>query len=796
MASNLLIVESPAKAKTIEKYLGPDYRVLSSYGHIRDLPRSGMSIDIEGGTFEPIYEVSDDKKKTVSALKKAVKGVDHVWLASDEDREGEAIAWHLTQALGLDPATTKRIVFREITKPAIQAAIKEPRTVNMPVVYAQQARRVLDRIVGYEISPVLWRKIRTGLSAGRVQSVAVRLIVEREEAIEAHEATSAYKVTGVFALEKGLTLKAELPKKLAPLETAEQFLADCNGATFTVDSITKKPAQKKPAAPFTTSTLQQEAARKLSFSVKQTMVVAQKLYEQGLITYMRTDSVNLSKTALASAAQTIKAQYGEQYHQIRTFKTKSSDAQEAHEAIRPTDFGRTFHSGERNQARLYDLIWKRAIASQMANAQLERTTVSVAVSTRPETLNAKGEIVVFDGFLKVYLESRDDEEDGESSTAGLLPPLTEGQELNLRTLEARETFTRPPARFTEATLVRTLEEKGIGRPSTYAPTISTIQNRGYVEKTDRPGREREYTVVKLADGAVTSQRLTEMTGAERSKLFPTDIGKVVNNFLVQQFSAVVDYDFTRKVEEEFDAIARGDTTWNAMLQTFYSPFKGEVTAAMEVDRAEVMQMRQVGTDPASGRPIFVRIGRYGPMVQMGEATDEEKPRFASLLPGMRMDDVTLEQALKLFELPRVVGQTPDGVDVRANFGRFGPYVQIHGQFVSLKEKEGDSPYTVTMKRAQELYDQKFLKIFAEDEIFILNGRWGPYIKAGKKNVKIPKDQNYEELSLADIKALVEAAPERKGRGRGTTKKKTTAKKKTTTKKKTVAKKKTAAKKKG
>jgi len=772
MSKHLVIVESPAKAKTIGPMLGKDYVVEASFGHVRDLPKSGMGVDIEHG-FTPDYEVTPDKKKRISELKKIAKTVDDVWLASDADREGEAIAWHLCQALGLDPTKTKRVVFHEITDTAIKAAIAHPRTVDQHLVDAQQARRVLDRLVGYELSPVLWKKIQTGLSAGRVQSVAVRVIVEREREIEGFEAASSFKITAEFTMEGEAVLKAELPTRFKTPVEAQKFLQDCIGAEFKVADIETKPGKRTPAAPFTTSTLQQEASRKLSFSVRQTMSLAQRLYEAGKITYMRTDSVHLSDLALDSAAQTIKKDFGPEYYAKRQYKTKSAGAQEAHEAIRPTHFEHRELTGkfERNEQRLYELIWKRAIASQMAEAQLERTTASITVSTRPEIFQAKGEVVVFDGFLKLYLAQETDEEVEEE---GILPPMSVGQILPLKTMLAAQVYDRPKPRYTEASLVKRLEEMGIGRPSTYAPTISTIQDREYVVKGDLEGQERAVKLFVLDGGTVREEDKTETYGADRGKLFPTSVGMLVNDFLVQHFPAVVDFNFTAKVEDEFDEIADGKQAWNRMIAEFYGPFHATVEAAESISRQEAAGARELGKDPKTGKPVIARLGRYGPMLQLGEATDkdkdgnEEKPKFAPLPAGRRLDDVTLEEALELFKLPRIVGQTKDGQDIKANFGRFGPYIQWGKLYASIKP---DDPFTVTLDRAHELMSEKEasekaknIQVF-DSGIKVLNGRFGPYITDGKKNAKIPKDTEPASLTEQQCKDLLAAAPVRAKRRR-------------------------------
>lgn len=777
MSANLVIVESPAKAKTIEKFLGKDFVVKSSYGHVRDLPKKNMNIDIEGGTFAPTYEVTPDKKKTITELKKAAKGKT-VWLASDEDREGEAIAWHLCEALGLDSKSTKRIVFHEITKPAILKAIENPRVVNQPLVDAQQARRVLDRLVGYELSPVLWKKIKAGLSAGRVQSVAVRVIVERERAIRDFEASSIFKITAEFDLGDKKILKADGSTKYKTYEEAKSFVEALMGADFNVESVISKPGKKSPSAPFTTSTLQQEASRKLSFSVKQTMMVAQRLYESGKITYMRTDSVNLSETALTQAAQMIETEYGKEYSETRKFKTKNAGAQEAHEAIRPTDLTAPTVDGERNEQRLYELIWKRTVASQMAEAKLEKTTATISISTREETFQAQGEVLQFDGFLKLYLESKDEEDDGEGEAEGMLPPLNEGQLLDMKEAVAKETYARPKPRFTEASLVKALEEMGIGRPSTYAPTISTIQDRGYIEKKDKPAAKRAARIITLNE-KLTETTIQENFGAEKSKLFPTDIGKVVNDFLVNHFGDVVDFQFTAKVEAEFDGIADGKNKWNTMIKDFYGGFKETVEAAGGVSREEASSQRELGKDPKSGKPVIARVGRFGPMVQIGKAEDEEKPSFASIPEGSSVEEITLEEALRMFEFPRNLGKFEDE-DVLVNTGRFGPYVKCGKTNASLKkvsvdddgnEVLGDDPHSVDLERAiiliaekREVDKNKYIAEWPEKEIQLLRGPYGIYIKHGKKNVRIPKDiEAPEKLTLEECEKIIKEAPASKGR---------------------------------
>ncbi len=725
-----------------------------------------MSVDIENG-FEPTYEVPDSKKKVVSELRKAVKGVDTVWLASDEDREGEAIAWHLQEALKLKAENTKRITFHEITKTAITEAIKTPRTVDINLVDAQQARRILDRLVGYTLSPVLWKKVRAGLSAGRVQSVAVRIIVEREREISAFETASFFKVTAEFDLGKKIVLRAELPQKLETEKEAEEFLKSLIGADFSVDSLKNKPGKRSPSAPFTTSTIQQEASRKLGFSVKQTMVVAQQLYEAGKITYMRTDSVNISDVALAQAKDYITSEFGANYHEPRKFKTKSASAQEAHEAIRPTDLSEDSAGGDDRQKKLYDLIWKRTLASQMAEAKLEKTVAQIKISTREDHLVAEGEVLTFDGFLKVYggFEKAEDK---------ILPPLSEGQALPLILATARESFSRPPARYTEASLVKKMEEMGIGRPSTYAPTISTVQDRGYVEKGELEGRERAYKVLTCDGKSVTKEDKTEMTGADKGKLIPTETGNIVTDFLVKNFADVVDYQFTARVEGEFDEVAQGKKAWREMMSSFYTPFAKTIEAADGIDRSEAMGVRELGVHPKNGKPIFVRLGRFGPMFQCGTKDDEEKPAFASLPTGKKMEDVTLEDAMEMFKLPRLVGQTPEGEDIQANVGRFGPYIKFGKLYVSIKPED---PSTITLETALELIAakkkaeaEKFIQVFEGTDIQVLNGRYGPYITDGKKNAKIPKDKKPEKLTLKECEKLIKDAPA-KGKGRRFVKKK-------------------------
>lgn len=763
MARNLLIVESPAKAKTIEKILGSDFEVKSCYGHIRDLEKEDMGIDIENG-FKPKYKISDDKEKVVKELRSLAKKSEEVWLATDEDREGEAISWHLCEVLNLDPATTKRIVFHEITKPAIKKAVETPRTVNMDLVNAQQARRILDRIVGFEISPILWRKMsmRNNLSAGRVQSVAVRLIVEREREINRFNAESSFKVEAFFAAtdvnNKKVTFKAEGPDKMKGSATARTYLQRCINATYTVNDIQVKPAKKSPAAPFTTSTLQQEASRKLGYSVSKTMLLAQKLYENGHITYMRTDSVSLSETAQDNIKSTVLQQYGDKYYQQRKFQNKNESAQEAHEAIRPTDMANA-EIGDADTKRLYDLIWKRTMASQMAEAVLERTIAKIGVSSQPDPLTATGEVLRFDGFLKVYTESKD-EDDSEEENEGMLPPLTVGQNLDLQEMRATERFTRPAPRYTEASLVKKLEELGIGRPSTYAPTISTIQQRGYVEKREKEGVKREFEILSLKNGEITERKDSENTGAERNKLFPTDLGMVVTDFLFEHFGKIMEYSFTAKIEEEFDEIAVGKQNWSKMLGGFYKPFHETVEHTME-HAGRAKGERELGTDAVSGKPVVARLGRFGPMVQIGGTEDEEKPRFAKLRAGQSIETISFEDAMELFKLPRKIGLF-EGEDVVLNIGRFGPYAQHAGKFYSLK-KEMD-PYTVELEEIAPLIEEKrkaaeesTIKIFEKEKIKILKGPYGPYIKQGLRNYKIPKDkiETASELKIEEVLAIIE-----------------------------------------
>jgi DNA topoisomerase-1 len=822
MSKNLVIVESPAKAKTIENYLGKDFIVTSSFGHVRDLPKSNDAIDVENN-FKPTYVVSKDKEDVIRSLRKLAKGVETVWLATDDDREGEAISWHLKEALNLDEKNIKRIIFREITKTAILKAIENPRTIDNDLVNAQQARRILDRLVGFELSPVLWKKVKYGLSAGRVQSAAVRVVVEREREVDEFNSKGFYKVDAIFDVENGKKLNAELTKRLDEKTKAQQFLESCVAATFKIDDLEKKPAKKSPAAPFTTSTLQQEASRKLGFSVSQTMMVAQRLYEAGHISYMRTDSVNLSEASRQNAATEIVSSYGKEYAKNRVYKTKSASAQEAHEAIKPTDFSNRQPVSDNQQQRLYDLIWKRAIASQMSDARLERTIVTIGITKEGKKLNdnlkATGEIITFEGFLKVYLESKDDEDDDDenSETKGVLPPLKVGQDLDLEKMTATERFTRPKARYTEASLVKELEELGIGRPSTYAPTISTIQKREYVVKEARDGVQREYSVLTLKNNKITNQTKTETTGAEKNKLFPTNMGVVVNDFLVGNFPNVVDLTFTAQVEAEFDKIADGTLQWEKMLGSFYKEFHPQVVKVGE-DGEYASTARELGKDPKTGRVIQTRMGRYGALVEklpVDPEDKEQKAEFASLLKGQYLDKITLEEALELFKLPRDVGMFEDKKVVAA-IGRFGPYIRHDSKFVSIPKEE--DPLSITEERAIELIKdkretdaKKIIKLFPEnEEVRVLNGRWGAYIAVGKQNVKIPKDLEIEpaDLTLEKCLELAESAPAPKGRfakkgvkAETTTKKapakKATAKKATTKKpaaKKAAIKKPTTAKK--
>lgn len=780
MQKNLVIVESPAKAKTIEKFLGKDYKVMSSYGHIRDLKTKEFSIDIEHD-YAPQYVIPADKKKLVSELKSEAKSAEQVWLASDEDREGEAISWHLYEVLDLKPENTKRIVFHEITKNAILHAIETPRDININLVNAQQARRVLDRIVGFELSPILWRKVKPALSAGRVQSVAVRLIVEREREINEFVSEAAFRVIANFILPDGTTvLKAELNRRLKDKKEVEAFLESCKNASFTIDDITTKPVKKSPAPPFTTSTLQQEAARKLGYSVSQTMMIAQRLYESGLITYMRTDSVNLSDLALGTAKEAIFETYGEKYYKFRQYHTKSKGAQEAHEAIRPTYISNVEAGSSSQEKKLYELIRKRTIACQMADAELERTTISVGISGQTERFVAVGEVISFEGFLQVYMESNDDDTEKEQEN-GLLPPVKLHETLSLKDIVATERFTQRPPRYTEASLVRRLEELGIGRPSTYAPTIQTIQNREYVVKGDKEGVERAYTVVSLSKGKIEEAEKTETVGADRNKLMPTDIGTVVNDFLMEYFPDVLDYNFTASVEKEFDSVAEGELVWTKAIDKFYKIFHPIVEATAAVKTEHKVGERELGIDPKSGNPVFVKIGRYGPVVQIGaaHADDKEapKPQFASLMKGQSIDTITLEEALKLFDLPRTVGEYEGKVMVAA-VGRFGPFIRHDGKFVSIPKDL--NPLTITAEEAIALIEgkrvkdeQRFIKKFEEDpEMEILKGRFGPYISYQKANYRIPKTVTDPTiLTLEDCKKIIAEAGEKPAAKKTTRKKK-------------------------
>ena len=780
MQKNLVIVESPAKAKTIEKFLGKDYKVMSSYGHIRDLKTKEFSIDIEHD-YAPQYVIPADKKKLVSELKSEAKSAEQVWLASDEDREGEAISWHLYEVLGLKPENTKRIVFHEITKNAILHAIETPRDININLVNAQQARRVLDRIVGFELSPILWRKVKPALSAGRVQSVAVRLIVEREREINEFVSEAAFRVIANFILPDGTTvLKAELNRRLKDKKEVEAFLESCKNASFTIDDITTKPVKKSPAPPFTTSTLQQEAARKLGYSVSQTMMIAQRLYESGLITYMRTDSVNLSDLALGTAKEAIFETYGEKYYKFRQYHTKSKGAQEAHEAIRPTYISNVEAGSSSQEKKLYELIRKRTIACQMADAELERTTISVGISGQTERFVAVGEVISFEGFLQVYMESNDDDTEKEQEN-GLLPPVKLHETLSLKDIVATERFTQRPPRYTEASLVRRLEELGIGRPSTYAPTIQTIQNREYVVKGDKEGVERAYTVVSLSKGKIEEAEKTETVGADRNKLMPTDIGTVVNDFLMEYFPDVLDYNFTASVEKEFDSVAEGELVWTKAIDKFYKIFHPIVEATAAVKTEHKVGERELGIDPKSGNPVFVKIGRYGPVVQIGaaHADDKEapKPQFASLMKGQSIDTITLEEALKLFDLPRTVGEYEGKVMVAA-VGRFGPFIRHDGKFVSIPKDL--NPLTITAEEAIALIEgkrvkdeQRFIKKFEEDpEMEIVKGRFGPYISYQKANYRIPKTvTDTTILTLEDCKKIIAEAGEKPAAKKTTRKKK-------------------------
>ncbi|MBK6829699.1 MAG: type I DNA topoisomerase [Flavobacteriales bacterium] len=820
-SGDLVIVESPAKAKTIEKYLGEGFTVLSSYGHVRDLPERDLSVDVENG-FEPTYIIPDDKKDRLKQLQKEADKAVTVWLATDEDREGEAISWHLKEALGLADDKVKRITFNEITKQAVTKAMERPRTIDIHLVDAQQARRVLDRLVGYELSPILWRKVKPSLSAGRVQSVAVRLIVEREREILGFDSKSAFRITAILTTNGGTSVKAELPGRFATEAEANAFLSGCIGSSYAVNAVEKKPGKRSPAAPFTTSTLQQEASRKLGYGVDRTMRIAQGLYEQGHITYMRTDSVNLSEQAIAAAAEQIGEQYGERYSKPRRFTTKSKGAQEAHEAIRPADMRVRNAGADRDAERLYDLIWKRTLASQMAEAELEKTVVNIAVSGRPnEPLVAQGEVILFDGFLKVYMEGKDDEEGDEQE--GLLPDMKQGDRLALQEMLATQRFDRPSPRYTEASLVKKLEELGIGRPSTYAPTISTVQKRGYVVKENRDGTPRAYRILTLANDHITEATASENTGAEKQKLFPTDIGMVVNDFLVEHFPVIVDLNFTAKVEEEFDVIAEGKENWREMIARFYKPF--HATIGTVKDTAErATGARLLGTDPVSGKPVNARIGRFGPMIQIGSVDDEDKPKFASLRKDQSIQTITFQEAMDLFKLPRTLGER-DGEVCSVGIGRFGPYVRLGSTYASLTPEDdpleidlaravelidlkkvanatrdlgeykgemmvvgrgrfgpfvkyqktyanipkGEEPSAVTFERGVELIEaklagarQNILKEFSGSAIQILDGRYGPYITDGSKNANLPKEKQAADMTLEEATALLAAAPERKG----------------------------------
>ena len=753
MAKNVVIVESPAKAKTIEKFLGKDYKVVSSYGHIADLPSNELGVDVQNG-FKPQYLISNDKKNLVKELKALTSKAEMVWLASDEDREGEAIAWHLAETLHLNEANTKRIVFNSITKAAIEKAIKNPRGIDYNLVNAQQARRVLDRLVGYELSPVLWKKIKSGLSAGRVQSVAVRLIVEREREIQDFKTQSSYKITAEFTTSEGKIVKASLSKSFNTQAEAEAFLQKNIGANFKVQSLEKKPTKKSPAPPFTTSTLQQEAARKLHFSVSKTMSVAQRLYESGFITYMRTDSVNLSQEALNSAKNAVVQLFGDKYSQVRNFATKSKGAQEAHEAIRPTDMSKPTIAAEPDQNKLYELIWKRTLASQMADAQLERTIAKIENDKHHELFTATGEMIQFDGFLKVYLESTDDEDEEQE---GMLPTLKEGEPLTNKNITASERFTRPQPRYTEASLVKKLEELGIGRPSTYAPTISTIQNRGYVERSTLEGELRNYQLLRLVNNTIEKKTLTERVGADKGKLIPTDIGSVVNDFLVAHFDTIMDYNFTANVENSFDLIAEGSENWTEMLGKFYTHFH-PIVENVEKNSGRETGERLLGTDPKTGRPLSVRLGRYGAMAQIGNPEDAEKPIYASLLAGMSIETITFEEALKLFELPRHLGIV-DGKNVEVNVGKFGPYVHYGDAYISLAK--GEDVFSVTLERAKELISEKKkadapIAIYEGAEVTKGVGRFGPFIKWNNIYINVTKKYNFDKLTPKDLEELIES----------------------------------------
>jgi DNA topoisomerase-1 len=758
MIENLVIVESPAKAKTIEKFLGKDFRVISSFGHIRDLAKKNLGIDIENN-FSPTYEIPKDKTKVVSELRKLAADSNNIWIASDEDREGEAIAWHLVNVLNLDLATTKRIVFHEITKEAISAAIQNPRKVDMNLVNSQQARRILDRLVGFEISPVLWKKVQPSLSAGRVQSVAVRLIVEREREIISFNSESSFRVTAIFDIKssgnESAYIKAEASKRFPDEKEAVKFIDLCREAGYTIGSITVKPGTRSPAPPFTTSTLQQEAYRKLGFSVAQTMAVAQKLYEAGRITYMRTDSTNLSKLALGKSKEVIVSEFGEKYSKTRQFKTKSKGAQEAHEAIRPAYLDSPTTTGNANEKKLYELIWKRTIASQMADAEVEKTTISIDMNNSPVTFLATGEVIKFDGFLRLYTESTDQENSEDDRY--VIPPVKKGQDLTYNNITATQRFTTPPPRYTEASLVKKLEELGIGRPSTYAPTISTIQNRGYVSREDRPGEKRNIKIISLSKGKVSTTVKQEVTGKEKSKLFPQDIGMIVNDFLTENFSDIVDFHFTAEVEEQFDEIAEGKLKWTGMIDSFYKPFHKTVTNTLEKKERKT-GVRLLGNHPETGEPVTVRMGRFGPVAQIGETGNDEKPKFASLTKNLLLETITLDEALNLFKLPRTIGEH-EGAEIVAGIGKFGPFARFKSKFYSLK-KGVDDPYTVTLERAIELINEKnesdkkkVIKDFGD--IMLLNGRYGPYLTKDKQNYRLPKGTDAEKLTKEDCLKIIE-----------------------------------------
>ena len=758
MIENLVIVESPAKAKTIEKFLGKDFRVVSSFGHIRDLAKKNLGIDIKNN-FEPDYEIPKEKAKVVSELRKAAADSKNIWIASDEDREGEAIAWHLASVLKLDLLTTKRIVFHEITSEAISNAIENPRKVDMNLVNSQQARRILDRLVGFEISPVLWKKVQPSLSAGRVQSVAVRLIVEREREIISFKSEPAFRITAIFTIDsangENATLRAEASKRFPDEKEALKFLELCKNSKYSIASITIKPGTRSPAPPFTTSTLQQEAYRKLGFSVAQTMAVAQKLYEAGKITYMRTDSTNLSNLALVKSREMIISGFGEKYSKTRQFKTKSKGAQEAHEAIRPAYLDNPTTAGSQNEKKLYELIWKRTLASQMADAIIEKTSISIDMNNSPVTFQANGEVIKFDGFLRVYTESSDQENTDEDRY--VIPPVSKGMPLIYNNITATQKYTLPPSRYTEASLVKKLEELGIGRPSTYAPTISTIQNRGYVSREDRPGEKRQIKIITLQDGKFANSTKTEVTGKEKSKLFPQDIGMIVNDFLIENFSEIVDYNFTAEVEEQFDEIALGKLKWTGMIEKFYSPFHKTITNTLE-NKERKSGVRVLGNHPETGEPVTVRMGRFGPVAQIGDSGNEEKPRYASLSKNQLLETITLDEALNLFRLPRSLGEY-DGGEMVVGIGKFGPYIRFKSKFFSLK-KGVDDPYIVTFERAVEIIleknendKKKVLKDFGD--IMLLNGRYGPYLVKDKQNYRLPKGTDAEKLSKEDCSKIIE-----------------------------------------